>query len=970
MAGEDRRDSYGFEVVPSDAPTTPDEARERSNSWLALALSLAAPASEAEPCQQRPASPTSSTPQAAGPASGVDEESRLQIEADLPRTLPACRAVSGSAEAKCALRRLLHRFTAEHPDLGYTQSLSDVAAVALVGVSAGRTEQLGGEEGARASSLHVERAAYAVVDEVAAALGDDFYAPTLAGVQVESRVLETLAQRRLPAVSRALVEGGAMFLPTVARWLLCVFAQDLPPRPLFALWDRLLADLGRPSDGSAAGGRAAARSRFVSRLHGMCLAVLEAVPRVPLERGLGMIGALRDAPRFAAAEGSASLLERADRYARDLVENAGEVEQLRQAARKEVQEEAERVNSLALVRQLERQTQFKRAELDALLREFRAIGGKIDREAFRGVIERSAPEWTGDRAVVDSLFGSFDTDSNGTLDFKEVTLGLSVLCRGTLRDKLGAVFRAIDADRSGGLSREELLGLLRGTGLFDRLSRGRGGALRIGIAHRAQSAEEYADRLFANLDTDHNGVVSAEEFEKVVAVEPAFIRLFFADRRHSRLEMSDVLQRLHESGSADEAKPLCHAQRRAALFQFLSPDSQAYVRRCSARAKRSSSSSVSSSASAGSSGRPLGIATPPNRPPTAALASARALALQRAEQREAEQQASLRAGAEQEEKERVLEAAKDSLRGSWLQHKARAEEERRRRRAEQERAEQQARERDKDRDRPRQDTLSDTVAPGLWFSYSEEVASLAKERQQAEEDMRSVSSQLEEAQAHTKQLDDLLSVLRISRDTDISRIEEARGLVPSSAVADRLGQEERAFHRANSRVDQRNTEHEAARGKILEDIAEAQRDMKALKYQIELALTQKEADEAEFQAIVEEQDRSVAYLAELNKSIIKSEEDSLQLLLDLKNDGIATERKIATMEVEEKILLERNVKMEEKIKLVRQTIAQLARQISYSSEEQAAVNKKSQLQGSTPPQATIMTIRSRHNMISATEPPL
>jgi len=55
-----------------------------------------------------------------------------------------------------------------------------------------------------------------------------------------------------------------------------------------------------------------------------------------------------------------------------------------------------------------------------------------------------------------SLFQLFDRDNNKELDFDEVLTGLSVLCKGDIKEKAGLVFDCFDSNRDGNLSREEL----------------------------------------------------------------------------------------------------------------------------------------------------------------------------------------------------------------------------------------------------------------------------------------------------------------------------------------------------------------------------------------------------------------------------------------------------------------------------------------------------------------------------------
>eukprot|EP00727_Mastigamoeba_balamuthi_P007624 m51a1_g3482 putative tbc1 domain family member 9 (592) ;mRNA; r:777062-779277 len=537
-------DAYGFpccDATYCGPPIAPDEAAERSSRWLHVALTLSALCSPS-PRPDATATPSASPPPPAPPAdadrsdtSERDEDHAAQIEADLPRTLPSNRIVSGPA-VQAALRRILVRFVSEHPRMGYTQSMSDVAAVAMLGVSA-----------AAEPDGVCEDAAYALLRDMSRAMGADFYCPSLTGVQVECRVLEALARQHSPEAFRVLRKGGSMFMPTTARWLMCVFAQDFAPRVLFSVWDALLREL-MPVDEELRERTTAERHRaFVSRLLGVCLAVLDSLPSVPLVPGLGVIGALKNAPEYACRD-METLLRRADEHARALADC--DIDAVRSRVRVQVLEEVENVRSIRLVSQLERQTLFAREELDALRREFEQAGqDAIDFHTFHNVVARVAPEWSRNAAVVASLFAALDKDGSGELDFHGMMVGLSPLCRGSFRDKLAAIFRAIDLEHKGGISRDQLLLLIEGSGVFERVCRtdsnqpdlctpdipksdSEQSETENALSH-AKTAEDYVDRVFRSLDTEHRGFITLEDFERIVMVEPVLVSIFFRTASYS-----------------------------------------------------------------------------------------------------------------------------------------------------------------------------------------------------------------------------------------------------------------------------------------------------------------------------------------------------------------------------------------------------------------------------------------------------
>jgi len=55
-----------------------------------------------------------------------------------------------------------------------------------------------------------------------------------------------------------------------------------------------------------------------------------------------------------------------------------------------------------------------------------------------------------------TLFDLFDTDKSGKLDFEEVVKGVSVVCKGDLKDKAALVFDSFDLNKDNVLNRDEM----------------------------------------------------------------------------------------------------------------------------------------------------------------------------------------------------------------------------------------------------------------------------------------------------------------------------------------------------------------------------------------------------------------------------------------------------------------------------------------------------------------------------------
>jgi len=64
---------------------------------------------------------------------------------------------------------------------------------------------------------------------------------------------------------------------------------------------------------------------------------------------------------------------------------------------------------------------------------------ELNLSAFTTVMTSAFPTIT-DPGKLEALFTSFDTDKSGTIDFKEFTIGVSKLTKGSVHDKLELLF--------------------------------------------------------------------------------------------------------------------------------------------------------------------------------------------------------------------------------------------------------------------------------------------------------------------------------------------------------------------------------------------------------------------------------------------------------------------------------------------------------------------------------------------------
>jgi len=137
--------------------------------------------------------------------------------------------------------------------------------------------------------------------------------------------------------------------------------------------------------------------------------------------------------------------------------------------------------------------------------------GELSQEAFThafaGFAKRnmSASEASNLRVVLNRVFALFDADGNGKVSFAELASGLSVLCNGTKKDKVGAAFSAFG--NGDALSQSEVETLLRSVFrvLLDTVP---GAKSKVG-ASAHELAKATAEQMFIEAGRSH---ISLQEF--------------------------------------------------------------------------------------------------------------------------------------------------------------------------------------------------------------------------------------------------------------------------------------------------------------------------------------------------------------------------------------------------------------------------------------------------------------------------
>ncbi|XP_035463348.1 calsenilin isoform X1 [Scophthalmus maximus] len=155
--------------------------------------------------------------------------------------------------------------------------------------------------------------------------------------------------------------------------------------------------------------------------------------------------------------------------------------------------------------QLQAQTQFTRKELQSLYRGFKneCPSGLVDEETFKIIYSQFFPQ--GDATTyAHFLFNAFDMDRSGSIRFEDFVLGLSVLLRGSVTEKLRWAFNLYDINKDGYVTKEEMLAIM--TSIYDMMGRYTSPSV------RDDSPFEHVEKFFQKMDRNRDGVVTIDEF--------------------------------------------------------------------------------------------------------------------------------------------------------------------------------------------------------------------------------------------------------------------------------------------------------------------------------------------------------------------------------------------------------------------------------------------------------------------------
>jgi len=183
---------------------------------------------------------------------------------------------------------------------------------------------------------------------------------------------------------------------------------------------------------------------------------------------------------------------------------------------------------------LKRATAFNQVELETCMAIFEELGvpdpvgtGKVlDKDALvKGLTKLeehglAQVDW-GQSALVNAFFTTMDANGTGTIDMKEFAVGIALLTKGSLDDKIRFAFDCIDINQSGSLDRHEL-------GDFLRCLIQAGPAVAGSTLVSNEMLNQMVTQAFAVMDVDNDEKISFTEFHRWALGQGHLIAAAFA----------------------------------------------------------------------------------------------------------------------------------------------------------------------------------------------------------------------------------------------------------------------------------------------------------------------------------------------------------------------------------------------------------------------------------------------------------
>ncbi|XP_030646211.1 recoverin a [Chanos chanos] len=180
--------------------------------------------------------------------------------------------------------------------------------------------------------------------------------------------------------------------------------------------------------------------------------------------------------------------------------------------------------SKELLEDLKLNTKYSEAELSTWYNSFlkECPSGRISKEQFEGIYASFFPD-ADPTAYARHVFRSFDTNADGTLDFKEYIIALHLTSSGKTLRKLEWAFSLYDVDGNGTISKNEVEEIVRA--IFNMIPT----EDQKNLPEDENTPEKRADKIWNFFKKEENDKIAEGEFVQGVMDNKDILRLIQYD---------------------------------------------------------------------------------------------------------------------------------------------------------------------------------------------------------------------------------------------------------------------------------------------------------------------------------------------------------------------------------------------------------------------------------------------------------